>query len=71
MGAASSNAFTMPVDALMVPGPDEVFTRPTFPAARAYPCAIIAAPCSWRVWIARTPSRIDSHITSNIGPPAR
>ncbi|MNL76439.1 hypothetical protein D3C87_2024060 [compost metagenome] len=47
-GIESSLASAMAVTRLVAPGPLEAIQTAALPLARAIPCAIKPAPCSWR-----------------------
>ncbi|MNE34882.1 hypothetical protein D3C80_1286200 [compost metagenome] len=47
-GMESSLASAMAVTRLVAPGPLEAMHTAALPLARAMPCAIKPAPCSWR-----------------------
>ena len=65
------NALATPVAILIVPGPEEAMHTPGRRVSRLYACAIIEAPCSWRLSMARTPSLMQALSVSSIGPPMR
>ena len=68
-GAQSAQALATPVTRLVAPGPEAAMHTPSVFLTRPNAWAIIAAACSWRTSMPRSPSSIAADSAAIIGPP--